>query len=113
MLAGKDWKDFQSCLVYWKRSNKKWHEQHTKVVNKLSSQIGLLARLVYHLPRKAFLSVQFNPLLSCLPLWGSMRLKEDEPGSLWPKSVQVEINNALRVALGYKMEYRISIKRFP
>jgi hypothetical protein len=42
-----------------------------------------------------------------------MRLKEDEQGSLWPKSVQVEINNALRVALGYKMEYRISIKRFP
>jgi hypothetical protein len=28
----------------------------------------------------------------------------------WPKSVQVEINNALRVALGYKMDDRISIK---
>jgi hypothetical protein len=41
-----------------------------------------------------------------------MRLEEDKPCSQWPKSVQVEINNALRVALaiGSKMEDRISIK---
>jgi hypothetical protein len=39
-----------------------------------------------------------------------MRLEDDETGSQWPKSVQVEINNALRVALGYRMEDRISIK---
>jgi hypothetical protein len=39
-----------------------------------------------------------------------MRVKEDEHGSQWPKSVQVEINNALRVALGYSMEDMISIK---
>jgi hypothetical protein len=31
----------------------------------------------------------------------------------WPKSVQVDINNALRVALGYRIEDRISIKRSP
>jgi ribonuclease P/MRP protein subunit RPP40 len=48
-----------------------WHEQHINVVNKLRSQIGLMARLVYHLPRKALISllnsewtsVQFSPLL--------------------------------------------------
>jgi retron-type reverse transcriptase len=89
-----------------------WHEQHTKVVNKLRSQIGLLARLVFHLPRKALISLLdglvFSSVRYCLPLWGSMRL-EDESGSQWPKSVQVEINNALRVALGYRMEDRISI----
>jgi hypothetical protein len=43
-------------------------------------------------------SVQLSPLLPPTALWGSMRLEEDETGSQWPKSVQVEINNALRVA---------------
>jgi hypothetical protein len=43
-------------------------------VNKLRSQIGLLARLVYHLPRKALISLLdglvFSSVRYCLPLLG-------------------------------------------
>jgi hypothetical protein len=46
----------------------------------------------------------------CLPLWGSMRLSEDVSVSQWSKRLQVQINNALRVAFGVKRDDHVSVK---
>jgi hypothetical protein len=60
--------------------------------------VGLLDGLVHS-------SVRY-----CLPLYGSMRLNEIDLKSLGPCRVQVQINNALRLALGVRKIDHISVE---
>jgi hypothetical protein len=91
----------------------KWDEQHSNIVNKLRYKVSMLRRLTFHLPGwvlvKLLDGLVFSTARYCLPLWGSIRLTEKDTATKLSKSVQVEMNNALRCALGLCREDRVAV----
>jgi hypothetical protein len=85
-------------------------------VNALRYKVSIIKRLVYHLPRWAIVKlldgIIFSNVRYCLPLWGSMRLthRAEEPENQFSKRIQVQINNALRLALGVKLKDHTAVK---
>jgi hypothetical protein len=94
----------------------KWQEQHRNIVNTLREyKQPILNRLAYHLPRwvvvKLLDALVFSSIRYCLPLWGSMRLSDRESPTQLSKSIQVQINFALRCVLGLSLEDQVSVKK--
>jgi hypothetical protein len=73
----------------------------TRVKNGMSSNSKTGLAIVYGL---VFSSVRY-----CLPLWGSIRLTEKDTATKLSKSVQIEINNALRCALGLSRKDHVTV----
>jgi hypothetical protein len=74
--------------------------------------------MAYHLPRwvvvKLLDALVFSSIRYCLPLralWGSMRLSDRESPTQLSKSIQVQINFALRCVLGLSLEDQVSVKQ--
>jgi hypothetical protein len=93
----------------------KWQEQHRNIVNTLREyKQPILKRLAYHLPRWVVVqlldALVFSSIRYCLPLWGSMRLSDRESPTQLSKSIQVQINFALRCVLGLSLKDQVSVK---
>jgi hypothetical protein len=90
-----------------------WDEQHINIVNTLRYKVSMLRRLAFHLPGWVLVKILdglvFSSVRYCLPLWGSTRLTEQDTARKLSKSIQVEINNALRCALGLSREDHVTV----
>jgi hypothetical protein len=94
----------------------KWDEHHNNITNTLREYNQLiLKRLAYHMPRwvvvKLLDALVFSSIRYCIPLWGSMRLSDIESPTQLSKSIQVQINFALRCVLGLSLEDKVSVKK--
>jgi hypothetical protein len=71
-------------------------------------------RLIQNLPRQVIVGfldgLVHSSVKYCLPLYDSMRLNEIDLKSLGPCRLHVQINNALRLALGVRKIDHISVE---
>jgi retron-type reverse transcriptase len=92
----------------------KWKHHHQQLVCNLRHRVFVIRRLVQNLPRQVIVGLLDGLVHSsvryCLALYGSMRLSELDQKSQWPCKVQVQVNNALRLALGVKKMDHISVE---
>jgi hypothetical protein len=95
-------------------NNLKWKDHHQQLVCNFAHRVFRIRRHIQNLPRQVIVGLLDGLVHSsvryCLPLYGSMRLNEIDLKSLGPCRVQVEINNALRLALGVRKIDYISVE---
>jgi hypothetical protein len=102
-------------LLGFKVSNDlKWKDHHQQLVCNLRHRVFVVRKLVPNLPRQVIVGLLDGLVHSSvrygLPLYGSMRLSEIDLKSQGPCRVQVQVNNALRLALGVKKIDHISVE---
>jgi hypothetical protein len=92
----------------------KWKHHHQQLVCNLRHMVFVIRRLVQNLPRQVIVGLLDGLIHSsvryCLALYGSMRLSELDPKGQGPCKVQVQVNTALRLALGVKKMDHISVE---
>jgi hypothetical protein len=106
-----DKKVFHSVTV---SNDLKWKHHHQQLVCNLRHRVFVIRILVQHLPRQVIVELLDGLVHSsvryCLALYGSMRLSELDPKGQGTCKVQVQVNNALRLALGVKKMDHISVE---
>ena len=92
-----------------------WSNQFESLRSKVRQKVAILKRLTYQIPRKVCQKMLDGLVLSqvryALPLFAQVRLTEEDTPNGDMKSLQVLINNALRIALGVKRIEKWSVER--
>ena len=90
----------------------RWSDHIEHVKTAVRQKTAMLKRLKYHLPRtvipKLVDSMIYSNVRYCLPLFAKPRISEEEPVNDERQSLQVLLNNALRMVLGVKRRDRVS-----
>ena len=93
----------------------RWTDHIENVKTAVRQKTAIIKRLKYHLPRtivpKLLDSMVYSNVRYCLPLFAKPRLAEEDPLNEERQSLQVLLNNALRIALGVKRRDRISSEK--
>jgi exonuclease III len=91
-------------------SSFKWTEQEKAVTNALRHKVFMLKRLASKLPQDCLIKVLDGLVMSavryCLPLWRPAGMNKN----LSNCPIQVQLNNAIRVALGIKRTDKVSVR---
>jgi hypothetical protein len=91
----------------------KWSKHVTKLLGELHQRTGIIRRLKFMVPRMNLKPVVqglvVSKIMYCLPLFASVRLKEDDPHNSLMNDLQVSLNNTMRVALGVKLSDKVRV----
>ena len=92
----------------------KWNSHINDMRSKLNQRVALLRRLKQWLPRDCLALVAQGLVLSKirygLPVFGQPRLQESDPLSSHCRSLQITVNNIMRILTNNKLSDRVPIK---
>ena len=92
-----------------------WKDHYEHINNVLRQQIGVIKRISFKIPRRSVLrlldGLVYSHVRYCLPVFAQPRLSENDPVNGLMKTLQITINNGLRVALGVKKAHKIQVSK--
>lgn len=95
-------------------NNLKWHSHVQKVQATLNQRVALLRRLKQWLPSNSLTQIAqgliFSKIRYGLPVYGQPRLDEADPLSGRCQSLQITINNVMRIITSSSLKDKISVR---
>ena len=95
-------------------NNLRWDHHINEVKSSVNQRIAVLKHVSYHIPRESLRELAFGLVLSKIrygiPVYGIVRMQNDDPHTKGMQSLDVSINDTMRIMYGSSRHDRISIE---